>query len=98
MIIQQVLEIIAKFTGEVAQCFHNGLEVLPKVRGFPRIRILQAAAGNELLKRAAEEICKSGLPGLPTWNVSLLWVTQVNVVILTISSCLTKPVRSYSAS
>ena len=70
LIIQQVLETVAKYVYQIAQKFPNGLEVLPKIGGFPRIRILQASAGNELLKCVAQEICKSGLPGLPIWNVS----------------------------
>jgi hypothetical protein len=69
-IIQHVLELVGRFAHQVLDRFPHGLEVLPAQPGsFPRIRILQALAGEELLEIVARQLCENGLPGMPVWNL-----------------------------
>jgi hypothetical protein len=37
--------------------------------GFPRVRILQPLAGDELLRRVTEKLYEDGLPELPLWRL-----------------------------
>jgi len=69
-IIQHVLGLLGRFAHQVLKRFPHGLEVLPAQPGsFPRIRILQALAGDELLEIVARQLCEEGLPGMPVWNL-----------------------------
>lgn len=69
-VIQRVLGVLSQIALEVVGQFPQGLEVLQSVGGFPRIRILQDEAGKVLLNKAAQSICRSGLPSLATWTFS----------------------------
>ena len=70
MIIQSVLGLLGRFAHQVLLRFPHGLDVLPAPPGgFPRIRILQTPAGDELLGLVARHVCETGLPGVPVWNL-----------------------------
>jgi hypothetical protein len=72
IIIERVLEILAKTAGEMVTTglFPNGLEVLAAKPGnFPRLRILRSEVGSELLSRVARDVCENGFPGLSVWNL-----------------------------
>ncbi len=69
-IIQRVLGLLGSFAHQVLERLPRGLEVLPAQPGsFPRIRILQALAGDELLEIVARQLCEEGVPGMPVWNL-----------------------------
>jgi Protein of unknown function (DUF3638) len=69
-VIQCVLGNLGCSAQQVLERFPNGLEVLPAPPGaFPRIRILQAPAGEELLETVARQLCEDGLPGVPVWSL-----------------------------
>jgi hypothetical protein len=69
-VIMHVLDIIRRFLQDIS-CklraeFPHGFQVIPGGPAcFPRINILEASAGDKLLKSVVEEICEVGLPGLP---------------------------------
>lgn len=65
-IVEQILGLLGDAAHKFqAQCPH-GLEVVPaQPGGFPRIRILQSPAGDELLNLVAGKLCEIGLPGVP---------------------------------
>ncbi|KUJ20153.1 uncharacterized protein LY89DRAFT_695683 [Mollisia scopiformis] len=66
-IIQDVLGILSEQAREKPQ----GLEVIERsARAFPRIRILQEAAGENLLINTARLICRDGMSSLATWTFS----------------------------
>lgn len=68
-IIQHVLGVLSVTAREALLNFPQGLEVLEGSTGaFPRIRILQEAAGKTLLKEVAKALCRSGMPSLATWT------------------------------
>ena len=68
-LIEQVLGLVRYFAQQVQPLCPNGLNLRHVCRGsFPRIRMLHTFATNELLKMVAEDICYSGLPGLPVWR------------------------------
>jgi hypothetical protein len=70
VIIEQILKLVSIFAEKVLKYFPEGLEVNRVCReSFPRIRILQEAAGEELMKLVAGEICDKGLSGIPIWNL-----------------------------
>jgi Protein of unknown function (DUF3638)/Protein of unknown function (DUF3645) len=70
IIIEHVLGLVSRFAQPVLQRFPQGLE-LRSVRpgSFPGIRILQSSAADELLEMVASEVCETGLPGVPVWNL-----------------------------
>jgi hypothetical protein len=71
LIIQHILGRIGSAASQILEQSPYGLEVIPGPPGaFPRVRILQNLAGNELLKSVAQTLCAEGLPGLPVWNLS----------------------------
>ena len=70
IIIERVLGIVSSFADTVLKNFPHGLEREPACTGcFPRLRILQSSAGDQLLEMVARKICKEGLPGVPVWNL-----------------------------
>lgn len=69
-IIEHVLGLVSHFAQPVLQQFPHGLELRSVCSGsFPRLRILQPSAGDELLKLVAKQVCEEGLPGVPVWNL-----------------------------
>jgi hypothetical protein len=65
-IIQHVLGLLGHYAHHVHERFAHGLEVVPAPPGgFPKIRILQTLAGDELLEIVARQLCEAGLPGVP---------------------------------
>jgi hypothetical protein len=65
-IIQHVLGLLGRYAHQVYERFEHGLEVVSaQPGGFPRIRILQTLAGDELLEIVARQLCEAGLPGVP---------------------------------
>lgn len=65
LIVEHVLELVGKYVQTVHNSFPEGLEIYYTSPGsFPRIRILQSAAGKQLLYMVAREICDAGLPGI----------------------------------
>jgi hypothetical protein len=69
-IIQRVLAQLGRSAHQVLERFPDGLEVVPAQPGsFPRIRILQTPAGDELLEIVARQLCETGLPGVPVQNL-----------------------------
>jgi hypothetical protein len=65
-IIQHVLGLLGRYAHQVHERFEHGLEVVSaQPGGFPRIRILQTLAGDELLEIVARQLCEAGLPGVP---------------------------------
>ena len=65
-IIQHVSGLLGRYAHQVHERFEHGLEVVSaQPGGFPRIRILQTLAGDELLDIVARQLCKAGLPGVP---------------------------------
>lgn len=70
-IIQNVLGVVSETASTLLNEFPQGLEFLEASAGaFPRIRILEEAAGKDLLSRAAQAICRSGMLSLATWTFS----------------------------
>jgi hypothetical protein len=66
VIIQHVLGLLGHYAHQVHERFKHGLEVVSaQPDGFPRIRILQTLAGDELLEIVAQQLCEAGLPGVP---------------------------------
>jgi len=69
-IVEHVLGIAGRFAKEALHKFPMGLEILSMQPGrFPRIRILEKVAGDELLSLVARQVCEAGLPGVPVWNL-----------------------------
>ncbi|KAK2765376.1 hypothetical protein FQN54_008222 [Arachnomyces sp. PD_36] len=69
-IIQHVLKCVSSFAVEVLDAFPDGLEINSICQGsFPRLRVLQPSAGDELLTMVARHVCDKGLPGIPVWNL-----------------------------
>lgn len=69
-IVQYVLGIVREFAEETHHKFPIALEVLGTQPGrFPRIRILEKVAGDELFSMVARRLCQFGLPGVPVWNL-----------------------------
>ncbi|EFR01627.1 hypothetical protein MGYG_04630 [Nannizzia gypsea CBS 118893] len=69
-IIEAVLRIVSDCIDVVNKLLPGGLEVkLARQGGFPRIRILQAGAGEKLLEIVARKICDNGLRGIPVWTL-----------------------------
>ncbi|TVY37088.1 hypothetical protein LSUB1_G005891 [Lachnellula subtilissima] len=67
-IIQHVLGLLSETARDVLNNFPQGLEVLEGPAGaFPRIRILQEAAGKCLPDKVAQSICRSGMSSLAMW-------------------------------
>ena len=51
--------------------FHGGFQIGPvKPGAFPRIQILESAAGNRLMEMIANRICEGKLTNLPVWRCS----------------------------
>jgi len=70
-IIQHVLGLLGDSAPHILDQFPGGLEVTPApLGGFPRLRILQTPAGEELLGTVARQLCADGLPGVPVWTLS----------------------------
>ncbi|KAL5320169.1 hypothetical protein ACEPPN_010970 [Leptodophora sp. 'Broadleaf-Isolate-01'] len=70
-IIQHVLGVLASTASTIHERNPQGLEVLPTApSGFPRIRIVQASTGAELLENVALQLCTVGLPGVNMWSLS----------------------------
>ncbi|TVY45523.1 hypothetical protein LOCC1_G005368 [Lachnellula occidentalis] len=68
-IIQRVLGVLSETARTVLNEFPQGLEVIEGSPGaFPRIRILQDAAGKYLLNKVAQSICRSGMSSLAMWT------------------------------
>ncbi|KAI9742144.1 MAG: hypothetical protein M1818_004044 [Claussenomyces sp. TS43310] len=69
-IIQHVLGLIGHSVQQVLDQFPLGLEVIAgQPGGHPRIRILENLAGDKLFETTARQICESGVPGVPVWNL-----------------------------
>ena len=69
LIVQRVLELLRHFADQICEEFPVGLEVRSTCAGsFPRIRVLQASAGEALNTLIANHICEQGMPNLPVWN------------------------------
>lgn len=69
-IIQGVLDVLGKCACQVAHTFPDGLELLASQDGnFPRIRIIQKEAGDALLLAVAQQVCETGIPGVPVWRL-----------------------------
>lgn len=65
LIIQQTLAVISRIAQEDR---HTGLELISARCGaFPRIRLLDKDAGQNLLTKVAFHISENGLPGVPIW-------------------------------
>jgi hypothetical protein len=70
IITEHVLRCLGEIAHEVVKSYPHGLEVAPSQAGrFPRVRILQPIAGDEILERVAQKLCEDGLPGLPLWRL-----------------------------
>lgn len=68
-IIQRVLDVLSETARGLRNEFPKGLEVLEGSAGaFPRIRILQEAAGKHLLDKVSQFICRSGMSSLAMWT------------------------------
>lgn len=86
-IIQHVLGVLSETARGVLNEFPQGLEVLEGSAGaFPRIRILQEAAGEILLNKVAQSICRSGMSSLAMWtfneeerNVVFEYITNLQI-------------------
>ncbi|KAF8859302.1 hypothetical protein BDZ45DRAFT_689400 [Acephala macrosclerotiorum] len=86
-IIQHVLGVLSETARDVLNEFPRGLEVLEGSAGaFPRIRILQEAAGEILLNKVAQSICRSGMSSLAMWtfneeerNVVFEYITNLEI-------------------
>lgn len=71
IVIQKLLDLVARCAEALHECFPQSLELLNGCSGsFPHLRILHHAIGLELQAAVAERICLAGLPGLPIWNLS----------------------------
>lgn len=69
-IIEHVMGIVRRFVGEAFHKYPTALEMLHSQPGrFPRIRILEKVAGDELLFLVAHQVCEAGLPGVPVWSL-----------------------------
>jgi hypothetical protein len=69
-IIQYVLGLSSRCADQVLDLFPHGLQVIPSRPGsFPRVRILEARAGDVLLRMVARQVCDNGIPGLPVWTL-----------------------------
>jgi len=69
-IIQYVLRLLVRYTHHVLDLFPHGLEVIPAQPGsFPRVRILEARAGDVLLRMVVRQVCDNGVPGVPVWSL-----------------------------
>jgi hypothetical protein len=87
LIIQRVLGVLSEIARDVLNEFPQGLEVLEGSAGsFPRIRILQEAAGKILLTKVAQSICRSGMSSLAMWtfneeerNVVFEYITNLQI-------------------
>ncbi|KAM0336155.1 hypothetical protein ACHAPQ_004430 [Fusarium lateritium] len=66
IVIQEVMEVVAKLAGEAKHELSKSLEFDAKSNGrYPGIRFLEAAAGEVVLSRVATQICKTGISGFP---------------------------------
>ena len=64
--IQQILDLVAEVAPEVAKLYPDGLEIREcSPGGFPRMRLLDDGAHEDMLERIAHRICDGGLPGFP---------------------------------
>lgn len=70
VIIQQILDLVRRFSDEVRSEHQKGIEIETPGReqeGYPRIRILEEAAWETLSRLICEHICKNNiLPGFPS--------------------------------
>ena len=65
-IIQTVLDLVARFAPDVKRDLPLSIEVDDRWPGrFPRIRLLRPDAGELMLKRISDHICKIGFSGFP---------------------------------
>ncbi|PVH70609.1 hypothetical protein DL98DRAFT_472494 [Cadophora sp. DSE1049] len=70
-IIQHVLGVLGRTASTIHEKNPQGLEVLPTASGgFPRIRIVKASTGAQLLENVALQLCTVGLPGVNMWSLS----------------------------
>lgn len=66
IVLQKLLDIVNFVAAEVQKEKPEGIEITHRSRGrFPRTRILRAEAGELLLRKVAQHICETGIPGLP---------------------------------
>lgn len=69
-IIEDILGLVSRFAQPILRLFPQGLELKTGSPGsFPRVRLLQHTAANELLEMVAREVCERGLPGVNVWNL-----------------------------
>ncbi|EXK77013.1 hypothetical protein FOQG_18262 [Fusarium oxysporum f. sp. raphani 54005] len=69
VVIQEVLGLVAQFAGEAKSEFSKSLEFDDRNNGrYPIVRFLQADAGEVVLDRIANRICKTGMCGFPISN------------------------------
>jgi hypothetical protein len=68
--IEHILGLIAKATADTSRQYPNGLEIFTNEPGsFPRIRIIEKEAGDNLLNKIASQICEFGTPEIPLWKL-----------------------------
>ncbi|KAI9048432.1 hypothetical protein LZ554_007268 [Drepanopeziza brunnea f. sp. 'monogermtubi'] len=66
IVIQEVLNHVRKFVPSAQKDHRDSIEVInSQAGGFPRIRFLQPAVGQEILGRVAKHICETGFNGFP---------------------------------
>ncbi|EME39837.1 hypothetical protein DOTSEDRAFT_37894 [Dothistroma septosporum NZE10] len=71
LLVQDIFTRLRALAPSVAQDLPDSLEISPCVPGsFPRIRILKADAGPRLVLDVAQDICDSGIAGLPAHRQS----------------------------
>ncbi|KAH7233986.1 uncharacterized protein BKA55DRAFT_695504 [Fusarium redolens] len=69
VVIQEVLGLVAQIAGEAKSEFSKSLEFDDRNNGrYPIVRFLQADAGEVVLDRIANRICKTGMCGFPISN------------------------------
>ena len=59
-IIQEVLKVLGEHAHEVQRSFPGGLEVISTSGAFPKVRIVQAEAGDALINMVARQVCEHG--------------------------------------
>jgi hypothetical protein len=62
--------LVARAAAETSRQYPNGLEIFTNKPGsFPRIRIIEKEAGDNLLDKVASHMCEFGTPEIPLWKL-----------------------------